>query len=150
MTMDFPQADTDTLEILVVEDNPVDIHMMRQAILTWEIKINLRVARHGEEALNYLFRRGDYAEAVKPHLVILDLNLPRKNGREVLAEIRKVPATSDIPVIVLTTSDAESDARISFELGASLFYRKPEDLDAFLDVMASIQDFCRTLLNPPS
>jgi CheY-like chemotaxis protein len=150
MTIDSHRAGGKILEILLVEDNPVDVHMIRQAFLAWETETNLHVARHGEEALNFLFRRGDYAEAVRPDLVILDLNLPRKNGREVLAEIRRVPVTSAIPVIVFTTSDAESDARISFQLGASLFYRKPEDLDAFLGVMSSIQDFCLTLLDPPS
>ena len=128
-------------DILMVEDNPADVCLTREAFRNGEIRNNLNVARDGVEAIDYLHRRGRFPDAPRPDLILLDLNLPRKNGREVLAEIKSDPSLMRIPVVVLTTSRAENDVLKTYDLHANCYVVKPADLDEFMDVVKSIEHF---------
>ena len=129
------------LQILLVEDNPVDVLMTRQALQDWEIKNRLHVVTDGNEALDFLHRQGDYVGSSGPDLVLLDLNIPQKSGKEVLAAIKQDPDLENITVVVATTSDSPNDRQTCHELGADLFITKPLDLDAYIGAINSIQDF---------
>ena len=137
------------LDILLVEDNPADVRLTREAFLEGKILNNLIVAKDGVEALDFLHRRGKYAGAVRPDLILLDLNLPRKDGREVLAEIKTDPTLVRIPVVVLTTSRAEMDIIKSYNLHANCYVVKPVDLDQFIEVVKSIDNFWLTAVTLP-
>ena len=137
------------LDILLVEDNPADVRLTREAFLEGKILNNLIVARDGVEALDMLHRRGPHAGAVRPDLILLDLNLPRKDGREVLAEIKADPSLMRIPVVVLTTSRAEMDIVKSYNLHANCYVVKPVDLDQFINVVKSIDNFWLTAVTLP-
>jgi CheY-like chemotaxis protein len=139
------------LEILLVEDNPADVRLTQEAFREGKIHNTLVVARDGVEAIDFLFRRGKYADAVRPGLILLDLNLPRKDGREVLAEIKADPDLRRIPVVVLTTSRAEMDIVKSYNLHANCYMVKPVDLDQFIGIIQSIENFWLTavMLPPP-
>ena len=128
-------------DILMVEDNPADVRLTQEAFRNGKIHNTLSVARDGVEAIDYLHRRGRFADAPRPDLILLDLNLPRKNGREVLAEIKADPSLMRIPVVVLTTSRAETDVMKTYNLHANCYVVKPADLDEFLDVVKSIEHF---------
>jgi chemotaxis family two-component system response regulator Rcp1 len=129
------------VEILLVEDNPADVRLTREVLENGDGSTRLRVVRDGEEAMAFLRREGEYAECSRPNLVLLDLNLPKKDGREVLEELKGDADLCRIPVVVLTTSAAESDISRSYELHANCFITKPLDLDEFFTVVQSIKDF---------
>jgi CheY-like chemotaxis protein len=129
------------LQILLVEDNPVDVLMTRQALQDWELKNRLHVVTNGNEALDFLYKQGDYVGSSRPDLVLLDLNIPQKSGKEVLTAIKRDPDLENITVVVATTSDSPNDRQTCHELGADLFITKPLDLDAYIGAINSIQDF---------
>ena len=137
------------LDILLVEDNPADVRLTQEAFLEGKLHNKLIVARDGVEAMDVLRRRGKYADAVRPDLILLDLNLPRKDGREVLAEIKSDPDLMRIPVVVLTTSRAEMDIVKSYNLHANCYVVKPVDLDRFIGVIKSIDNFWLTAVTLP-
>jgi CheY-like chemotaxis protein len=128
-------------DILMVEDNPADVRLAQEAFRECTAHDSLSVARDGVEATEFLRRRGRFSGARRPDLILLDLNLPRKDGREVLAEIKADPELMRIPVIVLTTSRADKDVQRTYELHANCYVVKPSDLDEFLDVVRSIEHF---------
>ena len=128
-------------DILMVEDNPADVRLTQEAFRNGRIHNSLNVAKDGVEAIDYLHRRGRFHDAPRPDLILLDLNLPRMNGREVLAEIKADPSLMRIPVVVLTTSRAENDVLKTYNLHANCYVVKPADLDEFVDVVKSIEHF---------
>ncbi len=138
------------IEILLVEDNPADVRLTQEALKEGKVRNNLYVARDGVEALEYLLRVGKFADAVRPDLVLLDLNLPRKDGREVLSVIKADADLKAIPVVVLTTSSAEADIMKSYKLHANCYITKPVDLEQFVKVIKSIDDFWLTVVRLPS
>lgn len=138
------------IEILLVEDNPADVRLTQEALKEGKVRNNLYVARDGVEALEYLMRVGKFEKAVRPDLVLLDLNLPRKDGREVLQVIKADPELKAIPVVVLTTSSAEADIMRSYKLHANCYITKPVDLEQFVKVIKSIDDFWLTVVRLPS
>jgi len=129
------------IEVLLAEDNPGDVRLTRDALNGTRMRINLNVAANGEEALAYLRRQGKYAEAPRTQLLLLDLNMPKKDGREVLAEMRKDPDLDCIPVVVLTTSEAEDDIVRSYKLHANAYISKPTYVDQYTMVVKSIEEF---------
>lgn len=138
------------IEVLLVEDNPGDVRLTREALKEGKVHNNLHVAPDGVEALAFLRREGRYADAVRPDLILLDLNLPRKGGREVLEEIKGDPALRHIPVVILTSSQAEQDIARAYDLHANCYISKPVDLDQFITVVRSIEDFWFTVVKLPS
>jgi len=139
-----------SIEILLVEDNPGDVELARVALRMSKVHNMLNVVEDGEAAMAYLRRQGEYAETRRPDLVLLDLNLPRKDGREVLAEIKGDPGLKRIPVVILTTSKAEEDVLKSYDLHANCYITKPIDLSQFMKVVKSIEDFWLTVVVLPS
>lgn len=137
------------IEILLVEDNPGDVRLTVEGLKEGKVRNNLQVARDGVEALAYLRRQGEFVRAVRPDLILLDLNLPRKDGREVLADIKSDPDLKTIPVVVLTTSRAEQDVLRSYQLQANCYITKPVDLEQFINVVKSIEDFWLTIVTLP-
>jgi two-component system, chemotaxis family, response regulator Rcp1 len=141
----------DVIQILLVEDSPSDVELTVEALREAKITNALHVVSDGVDAMAFLRREGQYATACRPDLVLLDLNLPRKDGREVLAEMREDPSLQPIPVAVLTTSSAESDVLRSYQLGANCFIVKPVRLEEFLEVIRVIGDFWLSIVRlPPS
>ncbi|HSN27793.1 MAG TPA: response regulator [Kofleriaceae bacterium] len=138
------------IEILLVEDNAADVRLTEEALKEGKVRNNLHVARDGMEALEFLRRQGKYANATRPDLILLDLNLPRRDGREVLAEIKDDPELKLIPVVVLTTSSAEADILKSYKLHANCYITKPVDLEQFVSGVKSIDDFWLTVVRLPS
>jgi chemotaxis family two-component system response regulator Rcp1 len=138
------------IEILLVEDNPGDVRLTKEALKEGKVMNVLNTVGDGEEALAYLRRQGAYAQAARPDLILLDLNLPRKSGREVLAEIKEDPELKRIPVVILTVSEAEQDIIKSYNLHANCYITKPVNLEQFVEVVKSIEDFWLTVvLLPP-
>lgn len=129
------------VEILLVEDNVGDVRLTQEALRDAKVHNNLWVVTDGVSALDFLRRQGPHAEAVRPDLILLDLNLPRKSGQEVLKEIKDDPQLQHIPVVILTTSQAESDILGSYRLRANAFVTKPVELEQFLTVVRSIEQF---------
>lgn len=143
--------DTRTLSrILLVEDNPGDVRLMREALAVNGLSKTLSVVEDGEQALSFLKRAGTYSEAPRPDLIFLDLNLPRKDGREVLAEIKQSSDLRRIPVIVLTTSESENDVKRAYELHANCYVKKPTDLDEYLSVVKACESFWLHVVRLPS
>jgi two-component system, chemotaxis family, response regulator Rcp1 len=138
------------IEVLLVEDNPGDVRLTREALKEGKVRNNLAVAENGVEALAYLRREGRYEAATRPDLILLDLNLPRKDGRQVLEEIKADTALRNIPVVVLTSSEAEQDILKAYALHANCYITKPVDLDQFVKVVKSIEDFWFTIVKLPS
>ncbi len=138
------------VEILLVEDNPGDVRLTREALKEGKVLNNLSVAVDGEEALAFLRRQTIYAEAPRPDLILLDLNLPRKDGRQVLAEIKADEQLKRIPVVILTSSSAEEDILRTYDLHANCYITKPVDFDQFVAVVRSIEDFWLTMVKLPS
>jgi two-component system, chemotaxis family, response regulator Rcp1 len=138
------------IEILLVEDNAGDVRLTREALLEGKVKNNLSVTGDGLEALQFLRREGKYNNATRPDLVLLDLNLPRMDGRELLAEIKEDPELKQIPIVILTTSKAEEDIVKSYNLHANCYITKPVDLNQFFNVVRSIEDFWMTIVKLPS
>jgi len=137
------------IEVLLVEDDPGDVLMTREAFEEHKVGNRLSVVSDGVEALAYLRRQGPYADAPRPDLVLLDLNLPRRDGREVLAEIKNDPELLDIPVVVLTTSQAEEDVLRAYNLNANCYVTKPVDFDQFMRIVRTIEDFWLTVVTLP-
>ena len=134
-------ADVRPIEILLIEDNPGDVRLTVEALRESRVRNQIHVVDDGEKALAFLRRAGDRANARRPDLILLDLNLPRKDGREVLAEIKQDPHLKTIPVVVLTSSAAEHDILQAYNLHANCYITKPVDLEQFLRVIRSIEDF---------
>lgn len=137
------------VEILLVEDNPVDVMMTKEAFSSSRVCNNLHVAEDGEEAMDFLHKRGKFSSAPSPEIILLDLNLPRKDGREVLAEIKGDPLLKHIPVIILTTSEDEADVWSSYKLQANCFVTKPVDMEQFTKALNCIGEFWFTLVRLP-
>lgn len=129
------------ISILLVEDDPGDVMLIREALAEHELGDLVADVSDGETAMRYIRREGEFAQAQRPDLVLLDLNLPRKNGAEVLAEIKGDPSLSTIPVIVLTTSKAEEDVLRSYEMHANAYLTKPVEFDRFREIVHQIDDF---------
>ena len=137
------------IEVLLVEDNPGDVRLTQEALRDANRSIRLHVAFDGVEAMAFLRREGTHAQAPRPDLILLDLNLPRMDGREVLARIKEDDSLKLIPTIILTTSDAEADIVKSYQLQANCYLTKPVQLDAFEDLVKSINDFWLTKVKLP-
>ena len=137
------------IQILLVEDDPGDVVITREAFAENKVRNQLSVVSDGEAAMAFLRREGGYADAPRPDLILLDLNLPRKAGHEVLAEIKSDTVLQRIPVVVLTTSDAEEDILRSYALHANAYVTKPVDFDCFLNVVRQIDDFFVTVVKLP-
>jgi chemotaxis family two-component system response regulator Rcp1 len=137
------------LEVLLVEDSPGDVRLTQEALKDAKVHINLRVVRDGIDAMAFLLREGDYTKAPRPDLILLDLNLPKKDGREVLKEIKENPLLKSIPVVILTTSASEADILRSYLLHANCYITKPVNLDGFLTVVKSIDSFWLSVVKLP-
>lgn len=137
------------IEILMVEDNPGDVRLAQEALKENKILNNMHVTMDGEEAMAFLNREGIYEDAPRPDVILLDLNLPKKDGREVLGEIKKDPKLKRIPVVVLTTSRAEEDIIKTYDLHANCYITKPVDLDRFISVVKSIENFWLSIVKLP-
>jgi len=138
------------INILLVEDNPGDARLAKEALKEGKVKNQLHIVTDGVEATDFLFKRNDYKDAPSPDLIILDLNLPKKDGREVLAEIKADENLKRIPVVILTTSKAEEDILKAYNLHANCYITKPLDLNKFLEVVKSIEDFWLTIVKLPN
>jgi chemotaxis family two-component system response regulator Rcp1 len=137
------------IEILLVEDNPGDVRLTAEDLKEGKVANQISVAVDGIDAMAFLRREGKYADAPRPDLILLDLNLPKKNGREVLAEIKADSNLKHIPVVVLTTSQAEKDIILTYNLHANCYITKPVDFGQFIDVVKSIEDFWFTVVKLP-
>jgi len=137
------------IEILLVEDNPGDVRLTQEAFRDSKIRNKLHVVGDGVEAMAFLRREGTYAEAPRPDLILLDLNMPKKDGREVLAEIKNEEDLKRIPVVILTISKAEEDILKSYNLHANCYITKPVDLEQFIKVVKAIEDFWLTIVKLP-
>ena len=143
-------ADSKPVEILLVEDNPGDVELTREALHDTKVHMRLSVVPDGVEAMAFLRREREYAEAPRPDLILLDLNLPKKDGRGVLAEIKQDPVLRHIPVVVLTSSEAEQDIARAYELHANCYVTKPVDLDQFVKIVQSIEQFWFEVVKLPN
>ena len=139
-----------SVNILLVEDNPGDVRLTKEAFKEAKVNNNLHIVSDGVEALDFLRRKGKYIGAPRPEIILLDLNMPKKNGREVLAEIKADPDLTRIPVLVLTISQAEEDILKSYNLHANCYIQKPADINKFIDVVKSIEGFWLTIVKLPS
>ena len=138
------------IEILLVEDNPGDIRLTQEVLKDFKVGNTMHVVRDGMEAMAFLHREGEYADAHLPNLILLDLNLPRKDGREVLAEIKADKDLKRIPVVVLTTSNAEQDILKAYDLHVNCYITKPVDLNQFIHVLKSIENFWLSIVKLPT
>jgi len=143
------QAECRPIEILMVEDNPGDIRLAVEALKEGKVRNRMHTVGDGEEALAFLRREKPYAEAPRPDLILLDLNLPKKTGQEVLAEIKEDPDLRRIPVVILTVSEAEADILKTYNLHANCYITKPVDLERFIEVVKSIENFWLTVVMLP-
>jgi len=137
------------IEILLVEDNPGDVRLTREALKEGKVYSNLHTVKDGVEAMEFLRRQGKYKDVPRPDIILLDLNLPRKDGREVLEEIKSDPVLKRIPVVVLTTSKAEEDVLRTYNLHANCYVTKPVDLEKFMVVVKTIDVFWLTVVTLP-
>ena len=137
------------VEILMVEDNPADVRLTREAFKDAKVLNHMNIVVDGEEAMAFLRQEGKYADAPRPDLILLDLNLPKKDGREVLAEIKKDPELKRIPIVVLTTSDDEKDVFKAYDLHVNAYVRKPVDLHQFMKVVEAVEGFWLTVVRLP-
>jgi chemotaxis family two-component system response regulator Rcp1 len=140
----------DTIQILLVEDNPADVRLTREVFADGKIANQLHEVADGEQAMAFLRRKGQYADSPRPDIILLDLNLPRKDGREVLAEIKSDPSLRVIPVVILTTSRSDRDILESYNLHANCYISKPVDLLQFMEVIRSIEDFWLSIVRLPT
>lgn len=140
---------TRPIRVLLIEDNPGDADLTRETLEASKLRIEIAVVIDGEEALEYLLRRGRHPDAEPPDLIVLDLNLPRLDGGQVLAEIKKHDRLRTIPTVILTSSDAERDIVRSYKLGANCYITKPVDLTAFISIVRSIESFWLTVVKLP-
>ena len=142
-------AQTRVVDVLLVEDDPGDVLMTREAFEHHKLRNQLHVVNDGEQALQFLHRTGKYASAPRPGLILLDLNLPRRDGLEVLAELKGDPGLRVIPVVILTTSQADEDVLRSYALHANAYVSKPVDFERFMDVIRQIDNFFVTVVKLP-
>jgi CheY-like chemotaxis protein len=138
------------IEILLVEDNPGDARLAKEALKDAKVRNNLHWVEDGVEAIAFLRREGKYADAPRTDVILLDLNLPKKDGREVLAEVKEDGDLRRIPVVILTVSDAEEDIIKTYNLHANCYIRKPLDLDRFIEVVKAIEEFWLTIVRLPT
>jgi CheY-like chemotaxis protein len=143
------RAGCQVVDVLLVEDDQGDVLMTREAFEYYKIRNTLHVVTDGEQALQFVRRTGDYADAPRPGLIMLDLNLPRRDGLEVLAELKADPELRVIPVVILTTSQAEEDILRSYSLHANAYVTKPVDFERFIDVIRQIDSFFITVVKLP-
>ena len=146
---DQPRA-APPVEILLVEDNPADVRLTKEALKEGKVYSNLHWAKDGVEALEFLRRQGKFADSPRPDIILLDLNLPKKDGREVLQEVKSDDKLKRIPVVILTTSKAEEDVLKSYNLHANCYVTKPVDLEQFIRVVKSIDTFWLTVVTLPN
>lgn len=139
-----------SVDILLVEDNPGDVDLTRDALEESKMNNNLYVAEDGEEAIDFLYKKGKFSDVPRPDLIILDLNLPKKDGREVLGEIKVDDNLKRIPIVVLTTSKAEEDILKTYNLHANCYITKPLDFEQFLNVVKSIENFWMSIVILPN
>ncbi|MBD1871515.1 response regulator [Oculatella sp. FACHB-28] len=137
------------IEILLVEDNPGDVRLTREVLRDGKVNNHLNVVQDGTEALAFLYRQGNYSSAPRPDLILLDLNLPKKDGREVLVTIKEDNSLRRIPVVILTTSQAEEDILRAYNLHGNCYITKPVDLDQFIRIVKSIEEFWLTIVKLP-
>jgi two-component system, chemotaxis family, response regulator Rcp1 len=137
------------IEILMVEDNPGDVRLTEEALKDSKVSNTLYVVEDGVAALNFLYRRDGYRDVPRPDLILLDLNLPKKNGREVLAEIKQDAQLKTIPVVILTTSQAEEDVLRAYSLHANCYITKPVDFSQFIKIVRTIEEFWLTIVTLP-
>ncbi|WP_335998758.1 response regulator [Halorientalis halophila] len=137
------------IEVLLAEDNPGDVKLTEKAFERGNVINNLNVVNDGVEAMSYLRQEGEYEDSPRPDLILLDLNMPRMDGKEVLAEIKEDPDLKRIPVVILTSSEAEEDIINSYDLHANAYLTKPVDFDGFLEVVNTIEDFWLTVVKVP-
>lgn len=137
------------IEVLLVEDNPGDVRLMREALKDSKVHNNLHVVCDGDEAMSFLRHEGKHSRSPEPNLIMLDLNLPGKDGREVLDEIKNDPSLKHIPVVIVTTSSAEADILKSYSLHANCYVTKPVNLEQFIKVVHAIEDFWFTIVKLP-
>jgi two-component system, chemotaxis family, response regulator Rcp1 len=140
---------TKAFDILVIEDNPGDARLIKEVLIENKILNNLNILKDGVEAMNFLLKKGEYTNAPRPDLIFLDLNLPKKDGREVLSEIKTNDILKQIPVVVMTTSQSEEDIFKSYSLHANCYITKPIDLEQFVKVIQSLEDFWFSLVKLP-
>ena len=137
------------VEILLVEDNEGDVRLTKEALKEGKVRNNMHVASDGVQAMEFLQRKGKYADAVRPDIILLDLNLPRKDGREVLAEVKADEQLRRIPVVILTTSKDDEDILKTYDLHANCYITKPVGLEQFITVVKSVEDFWLTIVKLP-
>jgi two-component system response regulator len=137
------------VDILLVEDNPGDVRLTKEALKDAKVLNDIYVARDGVEAMEFMHREGSFANVPIPDLILLDLNLPRKDGREVLAEIKKDPKLKHIPIVVLTTSKADEDIIKTYNLHANAYITKPVDINRFVEIMHALEEFWFTIVKLP-
>ena len=142
-------TDAKPMEVLLVEDSAGDVRLTREALKDAKVHVHLQVVSDGIEAMAFLKREGQHVQAPRPDLILLDLNLPKKDGRQVLEEIKQSPSLKSIPVVILTTSASEADILRSYMLHANCYITKPVDLDGFLDVVKSIDNFWLSVVKLP-
>ena len=138
-----------TIDILLVEDNPGDVRLTKEALKDCKVRNQLYTVANGIEAMAFLRKEAPYSDVARPDLILLDLNLPLKDGREVLADIKDDPALKRIPVVILTTSKAEEDILRSYNLHANCYITKPVDLDRFIEIVKMIEGFWFTIVKLP-
>jgi len=137
------------MEVLLVEDNPGDVRLTQEALRDSNISLRLHVVPDGEAALNYLRKENSYADATRPDLILLDLNLHKRDGRQVLKDVKSDPHLRQIPIVILTTSRAEQDIVAAYTLYANCYIQKPVDLNKFLEIVRAIEDFWLTIVALP-
>jgi len=147
--MNFGFRNWQPIDILLVEDNPGDVDLTKEALESAKVCNRLHVVEDGEQALDFLFRRGQYADVPRPDLILLDLNLPKRDGREVLEEIRADGDLTGIPIVILTTSQADEDITRAYRLHANCYITKPVSFTQFLKVVQSIEDFWLSVVKLP-
>jgi two-component system, chemotaxis family, response regulator Rcp1 len=151
-SLSMPASDLSGLEainVLMVEDDPDDVYLTRNALSSSKLRLNLHVVNDGVEAMQYLRKENGHTHGERPNLILLDLNLPRMDGREVLTKIKEDPALTDIPVVILTTSKAEQDIASSYRQHANCYISKPVGIEQFRSVVASIESFWFTVVQLP-
>ena len=143
------RIDAMTADILLVEDNPGDVRLTKEALKDAKVLNEIYVAKDGIEAMEFLNKKGLFAKAPTPDLILLDLNLPKKDGREVLAEVKKDPKLKHIPVVILTTSKADEDIIKTYNLHANAYITKPVDLNRFVEIIHALEEFWFTIVKLP-
>ena len=138
------------IDILLVEDDPGDVELTKEGLQEAKMLVTLHVVEDGEKALRFLRKEAPYTEAARPDIILLDLNMPRKDGKETLQEIKADPALRAIPVVILTTSEAETDIARCYDLGANCYITKPISFEAFTKVVAMIEEFWFTIVRMPA